>query len=72
MYARVEKCYFSMDTVEYLGYILSPEGLSMDESKVEVIKNWPILAKSRTYNPFSDLPTSTGVSFTNIWTSLFP
>jgi hypothetical protein len=52
MYARVEKCYFSVDTVEYLGYILSPEGLSMDESKVEVIKNWPIPRKVKDIQSF--------------------
>jgi hypothetical protein len=27
--------------VEYLGYILSPSGLTMDPAKVEVIQNWP-------------------------------
>jgi hypothetical protein len=29
------------DTVEYLGFILSPEGLKMEPSKVQTIQDWP-------------------------------
>lgn len=41
LYARADKCEFDVDTVEYLGYILSPTGLTMDEKKVQVIQEWP-------------------------------
>ena len=41
LYARADKCLFSVDTVEYLGYLLSPSGLTMDPSKVQVIRDWP-------------------------------
>src|SRR5258706_5090860 len=30
-----------MDTVEYLGFILSPKGLQMDPTKVSAIQDWP-------------------------------
>ena len=30
-----------MDTMEYLGFILSPEGLCMDPAKVSMIQSWP-------------------------------
>src|SRR5258707_9997007 len=30
-----------MDTVEYLGFILSPKGLQMDPTKVSTIQDWP-------------------------------
>src|SRR5258708_12042995 len=30
-----------MDTVEYLGFILSPKGLQMDPTKVSMIQDWP-------------------------------
>ncbi len=30
-----------MDTVEYLGFILTPTGLHMDPAKVAMIQNWP-------------------------------
>ena len=34
LYARADKCEFHSDTVEYLGYVLSPEGLTMSSNKV--------------------------------------
>ncbi|EIN05882.1 DNA/RNA polymerase, partial [Punctularia strigosozonata HHB-11173 SS5] len=34
------KCLFGVDTVEYLGYILSPSGLTMDKEKVRAIREW--------------------------------
>ena len=41
LYARPDKCRFSSDTVEYLGFILTKEGLEMDSSKVQTIQDWP-------------------------------
>jgi len=41
LYARPDKCHFSSDTVDYLGFILSKEGLKMDPSKVQTIQDWP-------------------------------
>ena len=41
LYAKVEKCEFSVDTTEFLGFVISPNGLSMAESKVQAIKDWP-------------------------------
>ena len=41
LYAREDKCSFHQTSVEYLGYILSPEGLTMAEDKVKCIMEWP-------------------------------
>src|SRR5260221_5088408 len=41
LYTNLKKCKFHMDTVEYLGFILSPKGLQMDPAKVSVILDWP-------------------------------
>src|ERR1700719_977792 len=41
LYARPDKCLFSRDSVEYLGFILSKEGLKIDPSKVQTIQDWP-------------------------------
>ena len=41
LFARTNKCEFHAERVEYLGYILSPEGLSMDQAKVKTIQDWP-------------------------------
>ena len=37
LHAKLEKCCFDCNQVEFLGYIVSPEGMSMDRSKVHVI-----------------------------------
>ena len=41
LYARPDKCRFSSDTIKYLGFILSKDGLKMDPSKVQTIQDWP-------------------------------
>ena len=41
LYAKVEKCKFYSELVEYLEYILSPSGLIMSNDKVKIIQDWP-------------------------------
>jgi len=41
LYAKAEKCEFHSESVEYLGYILSPSGLTMSDDKVKIIQDWP-------------------------------
>ena len=41
LYAKVEKCKFHSKSVEYLGYILSPSGLTMSDDKIKIIQDWP-------------------------------
>jgi len=41
LYAKAEKCKFHSELVEYLGYILSPSGLTMSNDKVKIIQDWP-------------------------------
>jgi hypothetical protein len=41
LYAKPEKCKFSVDTTEFLGFIISPSGISMAQSKVDTILKWP-------------------------------
>jgi hypothetical protein len=36
-----EKCVFHQPEVEFLGFILSTEGVKMDPSKVEAVQKWP-------------------------------
>ena len=40
LFARPDKCHFSSDTIEYLGFVLSKDGLKMDPSKVQTIQDW--------------------------------
>jgi len=41
LYAKAEKCEFHSDSVEYLGYVLSPSSLTMSDAKVKTIQEWP-------------------------------
>ena len=36
-----EKCAFGLDKILYLGHVLGPEGVSVDNSKIEVIQSYP-------------------------------
>ena len=40
LYAKAEKCEFHSESVEYLGYILSPSGLTMSDDKIKIIQDW--------------------------------
>jgi len=39
---NVPKCKFALSKVVYLGHVLSPEGISVDQNKVSVIKTFPV------------------------------
>jgi len=41
LYVKAEKCEFHSESVKYLGYILSPSGLTMSDDKVKIIQDWP-------------------------------
>ena len=41
-YTVIAKCSFKTDGVLFLGYVVSKDGLSVDESEVTVVKQWPI------------------------------
>ena len=39
----MKKCVFMAPEVLFLGYVVSGDGLRVDESKIEAIRNWPRL-----------------------------
>jgi len=41
LYTKAKKYEFYLDSVEYLGYVLSPSGLTMSNTKVKTIQEWP-------------------------------
>ncbi|XP_069478208.1 uncharacterized protein, partial [Ambystoma mexicanum] len=41
LFAKLEKCVFNATEVEFLGFILSPNGVHMDSKKVDEIIKWP-------------------------------
>lgn len=42
LFAKISKCSFHTDAVEFLGYIIKPTGIEMDQEKVKTIKEWPM------------------------------
>jgi hypothetical protein len=42
LFGNLEKCIFCTDRVSFLGYAVTPQGIEVDEMKVEAIKSWPV------------------------------
>ena len=42
LFAAVSKCEFMTDSVLFLGYVVSKDGISMDANKVAAIRDWPV------------------------------
>jgi hypothetical protein len=42
LYAKLEKCSFHTSSVDFLGYRISPSGISMDPGKVASVLSWPV------------------------------
>ena len=52
LYCSLSKCEFSVTTTEYLGYVLSPQGLHMSPDKVRAITDWPTPRKVKDIQSF--------------------
>jgi hypothetical protein len=52
LYARADKCEFHRQWVEYLGFIVSPDGLSMDPAKTRAVQEWPTPANVKDIQSF--------------------
>ena len=42
LYSKTSKCFFDVQEVEYLGHIVSHEGVKVDPNKIKAIKEWKI------------------------------
>ncbi|XP_024010389.1 uncharacterized protein LOC112085411 [Eutrema salsugineum] len=43
LYANLKKCTFGTDNLVFLGFVVSADGIKVDEEKVKAIKDWPSL-----------------------------
>ena len=41
LFANLKKCYFCMDRIMFLGFVVSGKGIEVDEEKIKAIKEWP-------------------------------
>ena len=42
LYAKTSKCFFGLQEVEYLGHIVSHEGVKVVLNKIKAIKEWKV------------------------------
>lgn len=42
LYVHLDKCEWHVQRTEYLGYIVSPEGVSIDTNRLKTIQEWPL------------------------------
>ncbi|XDV16244.1 hypothetical protein PO909_016041 [Leuciscus waleckii] len=50
LYAKIQKCEFHHTRIAFLGYIISAEGVFMDDSKVKAVVNWPHPTSVKEFN----------------------
>ncbi|KAA0059477.1 hypothetical protein IC582_002782 [Cucumis melo] len=41
LYANQKKCHFAQERIEYLGHVISGEGVAVDPEKIRAISDWP-------------------------------
>ena len=63
LYAKFSKCEFWLDRVQFLGHVLTPEGISVDPSKVQDVLNWKSPKFVRQIRQFLGLAGTIGVLF---------
>ncbi|GKB54343.1 hypothetical protein Tco_0905096, partial [Tanacetum coccineum] len=42
LYAKFSKCEFWLSKVQFLGHVIDSEGIHVDPSKIELIKDWAL------------------------------
>ena len=52
LFINLQKCRFGTDKVHFLGYVIAPTGVSMEEDRIQSVKNWPELKSVREIQVF--------------------
>jgi hypothetical protein len=52
LFAKMEKCEFDVNTTNFLSYVISPDGIHMDDAKIQVIQDWPVPKKVKDVQSF--------------------
>ena len=41
LFANLKKCWFHKDEVQFLGYVVSSQGIRIEDKRIEAVRNWP-------------------------------
>ena len=41
LFANLKKCCFDKNQIQFLGYVMSAQGVRIEDKQIEVMKNWP-------------------------------
>lgn len=42
LFVKEKKCHLFLESVNFLGHVVSAKGISLESSKVEAVKAWPV------------------------------
>src|SRR5882724_12023374 len=52
LHSKPEKCLFHMQKIEFLGFMVTPTGISMDTAKTNTVSVWPTLTNLKAVQAF--------------------
>jgi hypothetical protein len=55
LFANLKKCSFCLESVVFLGFVISSKGISVDEEKVKAIREWPVPRNANEVRSFHGL-----------------
>ena len=41
LFANLKKCWFHKDEVQFLGYVVSSQGIRIEDERIKAVRNWP-------------------------------
>ena len=57
LFVNLKKCTFCTDRLVFLGFVVSAQGIQVDEKKVSVIQDWPSPTSVSKVQSFHGLPS---------------
>ena len=58
LFAKPSKCAFCLTELDFLGHVVSHNGVAVDPGKIDAIRAWPVPASARDLRSFLGLPST--------------